>query len=161
MRQHESSCTNAVTWELRNNLAVWALQHKCFSANAAAWVQSECFSVNAAAWMQWHVLHKFGSSYALAWMNSWMNSYQRTFIRCSAWMWQRERALGERARLMRFARMSFTINEALGIVLDEALVYGLVHSVACRGPCRGACSCPCWGVARFTFCMIVLRKCKG
>jgi hypothetical protein len=41
------------------------------------------------------------------------------------------------------ARMSFTIIEALGIVLDELLVHALVHSVACRGPGRGACSCSC------------------
>ena len=42
------------------------------------------------------------------------------------------------------ARMSFTLIEALGIVLlDELLVHALVHSVACRGACRGVCSCSC------------------
>ena len=49
------------------------------------------------------------------------------------------------------ARMSFRINEALGIVLDEILVHALVHSVASRDPCRGACPCPCWGLKRFAF----------
>ena len=41
------------------------------------------------------------------------------------------------------ARMSFTLIEDLGIVLDELLVHALVHSIACRGPCRKACSCSC------------------
>ena len=40
-------------------------------------------------------------------------------------------------------RMSFTIIEALGIVVYELLVHALVHSVACRCPGRGACSCFC------------------
>ena len=39
------------------------------------------------------------------------------------------------------ARMSFTLVEALCIVLDKLLVHALVHSVACCCPCRGASSC--------------------
>ena len=36
------------------------------------------------------------------------------------------------------ARMTFTVNEALGIVLDEALVHTFVQLVAFRGLLRGA-----------------------
>ena len=42
--------------------------------------------------------------------------------------------------------MSFTINEACGIFLDEALVHPLVQSVARHSPLWGSCSRPSWGV---------------
>ena len=57
------------------------------------------------------------------------------------------------------ARMMFIINKALAIVFYKAHLHWLVLSVAaCCGPFWGTCSCPCWGLARFTFNIIALRR---
>ena len=59
------------------------------------------------------------------------------------WMLQREcgsvRGHGGGLHTSEIARMSFTINEAPGLVIDKALV----QSVTCRGSFWGACSRPC------------------
>ena len=49
------------------------------------------------------------------------------------------------------ARMSFTLIEALGIVLDKLLVHALVHSVAC--------CCPIRSLLRSMF-LFLLRTCE-
>ena len=143
MWQRESGGTNAAAWKWQNNAAVWVLQHKCCSVkcvNAAAYwlllssvemLLSECelcddiSCINFAAQMHWY-----------------------------KWMLQREccsvRGQGGACTHHEVARMSLTINEALGLVLDEALVHALIHSVACSGFCWGTCSCPCWGPVRFS-----------
>ena len=62
-------------------------------------------------------------------------------------MWQREcgsvRGTRSGLHISTGCENVITINEDLGIVLDEALVHASVHSVACPGPCQGAYSCSC------------------
>ena len=113
--------------------AVWARQHKC-CMNAAAWMWAS---------MWWH---EFCCTNAL-------NQSEWGSVNVAAWNGYRTACTPHEV-----TRMSFTINEALGIVLDEVFVHAL-GPLSCLlwsllTQCWGACSCPCWGPSRFTFRMI-------